>query len=255
MNATGRTERELAHWKHWQSKADTVWGWQTPAGQARAVRRASLFRELARMNSTSEVLEVGCGTGEFTLRVAGHVGRLHATDLSPDLLARAKTKATELALSNIVFELQDVTAMSLPADRFDSVFGCSMLHHVEAAKALKEIYRVLKPGGWCSFSEPNMLNPQIAIQKNVGFVKRRVGDTPDETAFFRWELAGLLREAGFVSVEVRNFDFLHPLTSPQWIPRVERLGLFLEGLPLVRAISGSLIFQAQKAVAGKAGRG
>lgn len=246
MNDTAHNERELAHWKAWQTKADVVWGWQTPAGQARAARRANLFRELAHMTNASEVLEVGCGTGEFTLRVAPHVKHLSATDLSPDLLARAQEKAGQAGLGNLSFGIQDVTTMNLPDNHFDAVFGCSMLHHVDAPKALREIFRVLKPGGWCSFSEPNMLNPQIALQKNVGFIKRRVGDSPDERAFFRWQLRGQLEQAGFTGIALRNFDFLHPLTSPAWIPRIERLGNFLESIPGVRAISGSLIFGAQK---------
>lgn len=78
-----RREHELAHWAAWQGKADEVWGWQTPAGQARATRRARLFRELGRMDARSVVLEIGCGTGEFTARVAPHVGHLQATDFSP----------------------------------------------------------------------------------------------------------------------------------------------------------------------------
>lgn len=246
MNDIAHNERELAHWREWQAEADSVWGWQTPAGQARAARRANLFRALARMTSAAEVLEVGCGTGEFTLRVAPQVKQLHATDLSPDLLARAQAKARAAGMENITFELQDVTAMKLPENRFDAVFGCSMLHHVDAPRALCEIFRVLRPDGWCSFSEPNMLNPQVALQKNVGFIKRRVGDSPDETAFFRWELRRRLHEAGFTAIELSNFDFLHPLTPPKWIPRVERLGLFLERCPGVRALSGSLIFCAQK---------
>ena len=39
-----------------------------------------------------------------------------------------------------------------------------------------------------------MLNPQIAIQKNIPWVKRKLGDSPDETAFFRWPLRRLLEE-------------------------------------------------------------
>jgi len=246
MNEIAHNERELAHWKEWQARADTVWGWQTPAGQSRAARRANLFRALAKMTSASEVLEVGCGTGEFTLRIAPHVKHLHATDLSPDLLGRAQEKARVAGRANLTFELQDVTALKLPANRFDAVFGCSMLHHVEAPQALREIFRVLKPGRWCSFSEPNMLNPQIALQKNIGYIKRRVGDSPDETAFFSWELRRRLQQAGFTAIELLHFDFLHPLTSPRWIPCVERIGSILEKCPGVRALSGSLIFGAQK---------
>ena len=245
MTEVLRQEREQAHWKVWQEKADLVWGWQTPAGKVRAARRAGLFRNLARMEADSIVLEIGCGTGEFSERIAPHVKELCATDLSLDLLARARQRLKS-ASGNVVFEQQDATRLNLPDDTFDAVFGCSMLHHVDTARALREVRRVLKPGGWCVFSEPNMLNPQIALQKNVSFIKRHVGDSPDETAFFRWELARLLHETGFTRGAVEPFDWLHPLTPPTLIPIMDRLGRVFEAIPLVRSFSGSLILHAKK---------
>jgi hypothetical protein len=52
-----------------------------------------------------------------------------------------------------------------------------------------------------------MLNPQIAIQKNVSWVKRKLGDSPDETALFRWPLRRLLERTGFRDVRIDPFDF------------------------------------------------
>ena len=53
------------------------------------------------------------------------------------------------------------------------------MHHLNVKKALVEFYRVLKPGGTIYFTEPNMLNPIIAVQKNIPFIKKLMGDTPD----------------------------------------------------------------------------
>ena len=242
-----RREHELAHWAAWQDKADEVWGWQTPAGQARAARRAVLFRELGRMTASSVVLEIGCGTGEFSARVAPHVGKFHATDFSPELLQRCEAHIKAVCPgASVTFERQDAMAMTIPDSSFDAVFGCSMLHHVNAALALREVRRVLKPGGWCVFSEPNLLNPQVALQLSAPFIRRRAGVSPDETAFFRREMVRLLRDAGFDEIVVRHFDFLHPLTPSPFIPFVRRLGEVFEQVPLVRAISGSLICCARR---------
>src|ERR1051326_1599368 len=240
MNESSRNERELAHWKAWQDHADKVWGWNTPAGKVRADRRAALFRELARMQTSTKAVEIGCGTGEFTARIAPCVKQLLATDLSPELLDHAKGRVTRCCPdAHVEFEVQDVTALTLAGSSFDAAFGCSVLHHVDATTALREVHRVLKPNGWCTFSEPNMLNPQIALHKNVSFLKHRVGDSPDETAFFRWELVRLLRQVGFEDITVRNFDFLHPLTPPSWMSIVARIGDFMEKCPVVKEISGS----------------
>jgi SAM-dependent methyltransferase len=250
VNDRTRQEIELAHWQEWESRADAVWGWQTPAGQRRADRRADLFRAHAHLGAASVVLEIGCGTGEFTKRIAGGVAELWATDLSPELLARARDRVERVQPGvRVEFAIQDAMGLSLPADRFDAAFGCSVLHHLDARRALREIHRVLKPNGWCVFSEPNMLNPQIAVQKNVGFIKRRLGDTPDETAFFRWPLQRLLAEAGFRQISIRPFDFLHPLTPASWLEVIERFGEFLERIPVIREVSGSLLLVGQKPAA------
>jgi ubiquinone/menaquinone biosynthesis C-methylase UbiE len=239
-------ERELAHWRAWQDEVDAVWGWQTPAGRIRAQRRGRLFRAKAHMTGDSSVLEVGCGTGEFTLLVAPHVRTLCATDLSPDLLRRAEDRVHYAGNDNVTFATQDVTRLTFASNSFDAVFGCSVLHHVDTHRALTEVHRVLKPGSWCVFSEPNMANPQIALQKKIGFVKRRMGDSPDETAFFRSALRKHFTEAGFEVVDARNFDFVHPRLPASSVRHAERIGRVLERLPGVRALSGSLLACGRK---------
>ena len=85
-----------------------------------------------------------------------------------------------------------------------------------------------------------MLNPQIAVQKNVRWIKEKLGDSPDETAFVRWRLAKMLREIGFVDIRVTPFDWLHPATPKALIPAVRGIGKVLEVLPGLREFSGSL---------------
>ena len=91
-----------------------------------------------------------------------------------------------------------------------------------------------------------MLNPQIALQKNVPAVKKRLGDSPDETAFFRWPLRRLLERTGFRDVRVTPFDFLHPRCRKRWIPFVQKFGHGIENTPLLREIAGSLYIRATK---------
>jgi hypothetical protein len=90
-----------------------------------------------------------------------------------------------------------------------------------------------------------MLNPQIVVQKNVPWVKERLGDSPDETAFVRWLFARQLRRAGYTEILVRPFDWLHPATPPPAIGSVRALGRILERLPLVQEFAGSLYIRAR----------
>ena len=166
-----------------------------------------------------------------------------AIDVSPELLeiARANWSAP-----NVRYEIQNAYVLTYSDATFDSIVGSSVLHHLEIEEALREIYRVLKPGGTIYFTEPNMMNPQIAIQKNVPWIKRRLGDSPDETAFFRWSLRRLLEQTGYCDIQIEPFDFLHPKTPVPLIDPLNAIGRFLENMPVVSEFAGSLYIRAVK---------
>jgi len=189
------------------------------------------------------VLELGCGTGYFTQELARSGADVVAIDVSPELLEVARSNCSA---PNVRYQIENAYALSYPEAVFDSVVGSSVLHHLEIAAALRNIYRVLKPGGTIYFTEPNMLNPQIAIQKNVPLIKQKLGDSPDETAFFRWPLRRLLEQTGYRDVRIDPFDFLHPKTPVPLINRVNALGRCLENIPVISEFAGSLYIRAVK---------
>ena len=189
------------------------------------------------------VLELGCGTGSFTRELARSGADVVAIDVSPELLEIAKV---DCSAANVRYEIQNAYELSYPDAIFDSVVGSSVLHHLEIEDALREIYRVLKPSGAIYFTEPNMLNPQIAIQKNIPWIKEKLGDSPDETAFFRWPLRRLLEQTGYREIRIDPFDFLHPKTPAAMIDRVNAIGRFLENLPGISEFAGSLYIRAIK---------
>jgi SAM-dependent methyltransferase len=189
------------------------------------------------------VLELGCGTGYFTRELARSGADIVAIDVSPELLEIARTNCSE---PNVQYQIQNAYALNYSGAVFDSVVGSSVLHHLEIEQALRNIYRVLKPAGTIYFTEPNMLNPQIAIQKNIPWIKRKLGDSPDETAFFRWPLRRLLEQTGYRGVRIDPFDFLHPNIPVALIDGVSTLGRFLESVPLISELAGSLYIRAVK---------
>ncbi len=237
-----RIAREIQHGRFLaEHGAGEIWNWEGPAGQLRWERRVKMLSEHLRPGMT--VLELGCGTGYFTQELARSGADVVAIDVSPELLAVARAG---YSAPNVRYEIQNACTLSYPDVIFDSVIGSSVLHHLEIAKGLREIYRVLKPRGAIYFTEPNMLNPQIALQKNIPWIKRKLGDSPDETAFFRWQLRRLLERTGYRDVRIDPFDFLHPKTPAPLIDRVDALGRFLESVPLISEFAGSLYIRAVK---------
>ena len=237
MSTEARLDNEAAHERFLaDGDPELIWGWGTPAGRHRARRRADLIARAGRLGPGRRVLEVGCGTGMFTEMWARSGADILAVDIAPELIERARARRIEgqVRFAARPFEECD-------AEGFDATVGSSILHHLEIRQALRRIYELLKPSGRMAFAEPNMLNPQVRLTKNVPWIKRAMGDSPNETAFFGLQMRYLLRKAGFRQVRVSTFDFLHPYTPSVLIDAVSRVGRVMERVPGVRSLAGSLI--------------
>lgn len=190
------------------------------------------------------MLEIGCGSGLLTREIAQVPCDLLSIDISDDLIGLAKERIRH---AHVRFMTADAHATALPAGSFDRIVGSSCLHHLDVDRALREFYRLLKSGGQILFTEPNMLNPQIALQKNIPILKKWAMDSPDETAFFRNGILKTLRRHGFVKATAVPFDFLHPSIPGPLLRWVERPLLLMERVPVMKEFAGSLVIQASKA--------
>jgi len=98
----------------------------------------------------SVVLEVGCGrgAGAAIIRKEFQPAVLQAMDLDVEMLRRGRVYLPEGERKKISFYVADVLRIPVRSGALDAVFGFGVLHHVpDWESALKEIVRVLKPGG------------------------------------------------------------------------------------------------------------
>ena len=105
----------------------------------------------ADVRAGQHVLDIGCGTGTLAVRLKQRVPAAHVTGLDPDELAlsRARSKA-ERAHVDILFVRGFADAIPSADGSFDRVLSSMMLHHLtdeEKAATLRDVHRVLKPGG------------------------------------------------------------------------------------------------------------
>lgn len=234
-----RLQREVAHGATTTAVHQAEFGWDSPAGIIRRQRRIDFIcNDIPR---DAKVLEVGAGTGLQTAGLLQHFSNIVGIDISPELLEVARKRAP-----GAEYLVMDAHAPSYPKESFDAIVGVSILHHLDWDLALQNYYPLLRPGGFLRFSEPNLLNPQIFLQKNIPFIKRMVGDSPDEYAFTPGQIRRSLAQAGFTQIDVQPYEFLHPGTPERWIPAVIRLESFLMRTPL-RSIGGSLLIGARRA--------
>jgi SAM-dependent methyltransferase len=235
-----RVARESAHGARVLAAAEAPWGWSTPAGRIRWARRVDFFCRPVRGLPAPRVLEVGCGSGTFTAELSAAFPGLVAIDVSEPLLEAARARHPEVEILR-----RDAHATGFPAESFDLIVGCSVLHHLDWTVALRELHRVLAPGGTLRFSEPNLLNPQIFVQKSWRWLKERMGDSPDEYAFTRAEICRVFAGVGLTDIRVEPYEFLHPAVPVAWIRPVQRLEALLHRTPL-REVGGSLKLEARK---------
>ncbi len=103
---------------------------------------------------TARVLDLGCGGGHVSFRVASHVGQVTAYDLSESMLAAVAKVATERGLTNLATHQGAVERLPFGDGEFDFVFSRYSAHHWHDFQAgLREARRVLKGNGRAVFMD------------------------------------------------------------------------------------------------------
>lgn len=91
------------------------------------------------------VLEIGCGTGAFSRRLAARSERVLALDLSPQMIRIARERSPEFP--NIDFHVADVLKRDFPDEGFDLIATIATLHHLPLRLMLSKMKNALKPNG------------------------------------------------------------------------------------------------------------
>lgn len=108
-----------------------------------------------------KVLEIGCGRGDFACWLASqpeHPLEIIAADFAATVVQKGRAFGAQLGLSGIIWEITDIQAIAHPDASFDTVISCETVEHVpDPRKALRELARVLKPGGRLFLTTPNYL--------------------------------------------------------------------------------------------------
>lgn len=142
----GDTER-AAHERVWQTFAPNAEAYVTSESHASGPDLARLV-ELAAPQSTDHALDVSTGGGHTALALALLVGRMVASDLTPRMLAAARAHINAQGAANVDYVIADAERLPFLDETFDLVTVRIAPHHYpDAARATREMARVLKRGG------------------------------------------------------------------------------------------------------------
>ena len=170
---------------------------------------ASYEAKLARLRDLlgpdDTVLEVACGTGSTALHLAPHVGRMVATDLSPEMIAIAEERKAERGNPPATFHIAPADA-PLPGEApYDAILAFSLLHLLDDMPGtLAALHARLRPGGLFISKTICLGGSKIWLWPVIGAM-RLVGKAPPVRFIRRAPLVRAIKAAGFDIVEVSHF--------------------------------------------------
>lgn len=150
----------------------------------------------AYVTGSSQVLELACGTGQYTIPLCGKAQSWEATDFSPNMIAEAERRQ----IPGAHFSVQDATDLPYEEEAFDLVLIANALHIMpEPEKALREIHRVLKPEGI-------LLAPTFVYEGKYQKTRLRIMELAGFKPFYKWnheDLSQIIGSQGFQVLETQ----------------------------------------------------
>ena len=168
--------------------------------------------ELARPRADAFVLDVATGTGHTAFALAPYVARVIAIDLTPEMLSEGRKLKAERGVPNVEFRLADAHALPFVDATFDIVTCRRAAHHfVDIAKALREMNRVIRPGGRLVIDDRSVPEDDF-VDKTMNRLDRlHDGSHVREYRPSEWER--MLLDAGFAAEAIELYTKRRPLSS------------------------------------------
>lgn len=240
---TGKEIRERKHFDLYANKYDQNYDYSSLFTKYKINKKVDDFIEIiTRLHSNKDIkiLELGCGTGEYTRLVAKRFPNLKiiGIDISSKILQVARQKCK--GLKNVDFETTSAYDTKFRKGQFDVIFGYYILHHLEYKKLIPELNRILKKNGYLYFYEPNIINPAVYMIKSSKTIKKFVGDSEDE-----WAINPLTVEKnfrGFQVIDIKISEYITPLKMLPFnlLKKLDKVSSYLSYVPMVRYLGGSV---------------
>jgi ubiquinone/menaquinone biosynthesis C-methylase UbiE len=163
------------------------------AGEAEHVAEA-IVRSLDDDAAHASAVDLACGPGTFVRPMARHVKRAAGVDITPAMLARARKEAEAAGLANTTFFCADVEALPFADASWNiSLCGYALHHLLRPAQVVREMARVVRPGGRVAVVD--MILPEGADAETHNRIER-VRDPSHTRTLTVAELKNLFRDAG-----------------------------------------------------------
>lgn len=169
------------------------------------------------------VLDLGSGSGEGGMFFASCGADVVSVDISGEMLKLSLAAATRRGAAMHGLRM-DAAALAFGDDSFDVVYGANVLHHVDTVTCLREVKRILKPGGKAAFWDPLAYNPAINVYRRIAHQVRSKNERPlkrDTLALMRSEFSSVRVNFFWlltlvVFLKYYFIDRIHPNNERYW---------------------------------------
>lgn len=191
------TDEERAAWltrsrEAWNSRAA---GWDAMLEERPEQRQMEMERALVALALSPglRLLDAGCGTGQWAVGFAHYGCEVTAIDLAPDMLQRARGHAVDACVA-IQFREGDIARIDDPDETYDAIHcRCAIQFHPDPTSVLRELRRLIVPGGRLFISVPGALSHIYASSW-----RRFIEPGTFNNRLVPWELEALLHELDWV---------------------------------------------------------
>jgi len=161
------------------------------------------------------VLDLGCGDGENTILLVNRGAKVCGVDLSDALISLARRRMQVNGfVEGFEFSSGSVHELPFPDRSFDVVFGMATLHHYNLELASREVWRVLRPGGYAIFKEPVRNSRFLRLIRRL-IPYRRPGVSPYERPLTDQELERFARRFSQCHSRVYQLPYVN---VARWFP-------------------------------------
>ncbi|MDF2187905.1 class I SAM-dependent methyltransferase [Paraflavitalea sp. CAU 1676] len=214
----------------WQAAAEAWYRW-SPTLKQWLGKATDKMLDMATVKPGDQVLDIAAGAGEQSITAAHKVGTsgyVLATDISSNILEFAKQMAQEAGVKNIETKVMDGEDLTLENETFDAVISrVGLIYFPDQQKALKEMLRVLKPGGKVAAIVYSMPEHNKFFSLPVSIIRNRAKlppPLPGQPGPFSLGAEGVIEkaftQAGFVNVQSERIN------SPLQLPSAKECVLF-----------------------------